>query len=243
VPEINIDIEYFDHRKTKRLIIRFGEDAAIYPIKIWSYAARHHPIDGLFSGYADEEIAAVMSASSNAISILQAMLDVGFLDRTTAGIAVHGWTKRQGHIVAYHKRAVHAANARWGKLLQNEENNATSNATSTTKHATSNALQEVSLVKQVEQVTQEEKNSAKNFIRPSIQEISEYCKSRGNRIDPQAWLDHYTANGWRVGRNPMKDWKAAIRTWEKNSFGPAAAVSKSENPNLNGNAWAASQIL
>jgi hypothetical protein len=94
-----------------------------------------------------------------------------------------------------------------------------------------------------DQVKEQEKEVSKNFIRPSIQEISEYCKSRGNRIDPQAWLDHYTANGWKVGRNPMKDWKAAVRTWEKNSFGPAAAVSKSENPNLNGNAWAASQIL
>ncbi len=150
MPEINIDIEYFDHRKTKRLILRFGEDAAIYPIKIWSYAARHHPIDGLFSGYADEEIAAILSASSNAISILQALIDVVFLDRTPAGIAVHGWVERQGHIVAYHERAKHAANKRWSKLRQNEGNDATSIAISTPKHATSNALQEAQSVKQVE---------------------------------------------------------------------------------------------
>lgn len=148
MPEINIDIEYFDHRKTKRLVLRFGEDAAIYPIKIWSYAARHHPIDGLFAGYADEEISAILSASSNATSILQAMLDVGFLERTPKGIAVHGWVERQGHIVAYHERAKHAAVARWSKL----RNLKVKDATSIDKDATSNALQEEELVKQAQQV-------------------------------------------------------------------------------------------
>lgn len=148
MPEINIDIEYFDHRKTKRLILRFGEDAAIYPIKIWSYAARHHPIDGCFSGYSDDEIAAILSASSNATSILQALLDVGFLERTAAGIVVHGWVERQGHIVAYHERAVNAANKRWAKLRQNEGKDATSIAKSGDKHATSNALQEATQVTQ-----------------------------------------------------------------------------------------------
>lgn len=243
MPEINIDIEYFDHRKTKRLILRFGEDAAIYPIKIWSYAARHHPIDGLFSGYADEEIAAILSASSNAISILQALLDVAFLDRTPAGIAVHGWVERQGHIVAYHERAKHAANKRWSKLRQNEGNDATSIAISTPKHATSNALQEVSLVKSVEQVTQEESQS-KIFVRPTLSEVAAYCLEIKTNFDPQAWMDHYTANGWRVGRNPMKNWKAAVRTWERNAFGTQGqSRPKDENPQLNGNARAASQIL
>lgn len=241
VPEINIDIEYFDHRKTKRLVLRFGEDAAIYPIKIWSYAARHHPIDGLFSGYADEEIAAILSASSNATSILQALLDVGFLERTPQGIAVHGWVERQGHIVAYHERAKHAAEARWSKLRNSKESDATSNASSIPKHATSNALQEVPLVsldQQAKQVTRR----GEVFQKPTIQDVTDYCRSRGNVVDPQTWMDHYESNGWRVGRNPMKDWQAAVRKWEKNRF-PTAPSHKSENPQLNGNAWAASQIV
>lgn len=52
------------------------------------------------------------------------------------------------------------------------------------------------------------------FQKPSLEEVSAYCKERGKGIDPQAWIDHYDANGWKVGKNPMKDWKAAIRTWE-----------------------------
>lgn len=57
----------------------------------------------------------------------------------------------------------------------------------------------------------------KPFIIPSIEEVQSYCIERDNGIDAEKWIDHYTANGWMVGRNKMKDWKAAVRTWEKNS--------------------------
>ena len=55
----------------------------------------------------------------------------------------------------------------------------------------------------------------KRFTAPTIEEVKAYCKERGNRVDPERFIDYYTSNGWRVGKNPMKDWKAAIRTWEK----------------------------
>jgi hypothetical protein len=58
----------------------------------------------------------------------------------------------------------------------------------------------------------------KLFVKPTLEEVMEYCKERGNGVDPQQWIDHYTSNGWKVGKNPMKDWKAAVRTWEKNGF-------------------------
>lgn len=57
----------------------------------------------------------------------------------------------------------------------------------------------------------------KKFIQPTLEEVSNYCYERGNRVDPENWLDHYTSNGWKVGKNQMKDWKAAVRTWEKNT--------------------------
>ena len=56
------------------------------------------------------------------------------------------------------------------------------------------------------------------FIKPTIEEVTTYCKERKNKVNPQSFIDHYTSNGWRVGKNPMKDWKAAVRTWEKNNF-------------------------
>lgn len=59
---------------------------------------------------------------------------------------------------------------------------------------------------------------APRFVPPTVEEVDAYCKERGNQVDPQRFVDYYEANGWKVGRNPMKDWKAAVRTWEKNGF-------------------------
>lgn len=56
---------------------------------------------------------------------------------------------------------------------------------------------------------------SRKFKKPSFEEVEQYCKERNNHIDPNKWYDYYTANGWKVGRNPMKDWKATVRTWER----------------------------
>lgn len=61
-------------------------------------------------------------------------------------------------------------------------------------------------------------NSKKKNLKPSLEEISTYCLERKNSVDPQKFLDYHIANGWKVGRNPMKDWKATVRTWEKNGY-------------------------
>jgi hypothetical protein len=55
------------------------------------------------------------------------------------------------------------------------------------------------------------------FTIPTVEEISEYCRARNNNVDPLKFHAYYTSNGWRVGKNPMKNWKAAVvSTWEKN---------------------------
>jgi len=61
------------------------------------------------------------------------------------------------------------------------------------------------------------------FQPPTLEEIRTYCLDRKNTVDPEAWLAHYQANGWKVGRNQMKDWKAAVRTWERNGLGSKPA--------------------
>ena len=55
----------------------------------------------------------------------------------------------------------------------------------------------------------------KRFTPPTVDEVAAYCGERNNRIDPQTFVDFYASKGWVVGKSKMKDWKAAIRTWEK----------------------------
>ena len=63
--------------------------------------------------------------------------------------------------------------------------------------------------------------SAKIFKKPTLEEVRAYCQERGNSVNPEKWYDHYTSNGWKVGKNPMKDWKAAVRTWERSGYNDA----------------------
>lgn len=69
-------------------------------------------------------------------------------------------------------------------------------------------------------------NNIGRFTPPDVSEVQAYCFERNNNVDAQAFVDFYSSKGWMVGKNKMKDWKAAVRTWErgnernKNNSGP-----------------------
>ena len=56
----------------------------------------------------------------------------------------------------------------------------------------------------------------RKFKKPTLEEVREYCKERNNNINAESFIDFYESKGWMVGKNKMKDWKACVRTWEKN---------------------------
>ena len=64
-------------------------------------------------------------------------------------------------------------------------------------------------------------------IIPTIEEITEYCNERKSSIDPYKFYDYYSTNGWKVGKNPMRDWKAAVRIWERREYGGTSASAPS----------------
>lgn len=60
-----------------------------------------------------------------------------------------------------------------------------------------------------------ERKPQKRFTPPTLEEVKAYCQERKNNVDAERWFDYYSANGWKVGRNGMKDWKATVRYWER----------------------------
>ena len=64
-------------------------------------------------------------------------------------------------------------------------------------------------------VNKSNKDTIRRFTPPSVEEVNAYCKSRGNGINGNEFVDFYSAKGWMIGKNRMKDWKAAVRTWEQ----------------------------
>lgn len=90
-----------------------------------------------------------------------------------------------------------------------------------------------------------ESRKRKSFTPPTLEEVTAYCQERNNGIDPESFIDFYTAKGWKIGKEPMKDWKASIRTWEKRKQGnitPIASSVSRASPKEDGYEWLARQL-
>ena len=73
----------------------------------------------------------------------------------------------------------------------------------------------------------------KRFEKPSISDIKQYCIERNNNIDASQFYDYYESNGWKVGKNSMKDWKAAVRTWERSEYRKPNSKKNSKEDAIN----------
>lgn len=99
----------------------------------------------------------------------------------------------------HHRREVNAAN-RAGKKAEpatNEENS---------------AIEPQSEEKPAQEI-QPEKQKQKNFVKPTVEEIAAHCKEKNYNINAQQFYNYYESNGWKVGRNAMKSWQAAVQNW------------------------------
>jgi len=96
----------------------------------------------------------------------------------------------------------------------------------TVKNYQSKELSNIRTIKESNSTTR----TREKFTPPTLEEVTAYCRERKNNVDPQRWLDHYQSNGFRVGKNPMKDWKAAVRYWERSGFNDTPRKSTPTHP-------------
>ncbi len=158
------------------------------------------------------------------------------------------------------QRARSAANARWEKLNANAKvnevhKNSTSNANAEANEVPTQSTCNVQNNTNVMQthnaskanamqgeIRRKEKSigdikdkkdlrSKSNFKPPTFEDVNAYCAERKNSVDPQKFIDHYTANGWVRGKTKIADWKACVRTWEKNESG----ADTKKSPQSSGN--------
>lgn len=90
---------------------------------------------------------------------------------------------------------------------------------------------QVSIGKDSIDKSNKERGTSRNFVPPSLSEVKAYCQERNNGINPEQFIDFYESKGWFVGKNKMKDWKAAVRNWEqrrKEERGEDDRVQKTE---------------
>lgn len=74
-----------------------------------------------------------------------------------------------------------------------------------------------SVLKEKEKVSESKipQPKRKRFEKPTVEEVRAYCLERNNNVDAETFVDFYDSKGWCVGKTPMKDWKASVRTWER----------------------------
>lgn len=230
MPALNLDLNYFDHPKTKRLIGLLGPGAETYPIRLWVYCGKYHHKDGDLSSYTDGEVEAVSGWTGHPGRMLQAMLTVGFLERSESGLRVHDWQDHAGHFAAYHERAKMAAKQRW-----EGHSRASSIASRNAKRGGQALLEHVTNDASCNAPAGQGKVSKGNghFVPPTLEEVIAEVGARGYRMDAQRFVNFYEAKGWMVGRNKMVSWKAALANWNStNSQSQPALISAEENERL-----------
>ena len=73
----------------------------------------------------------------------------------------------------------------------------------------------------------------KRFEKPTLSQITQYCLERNNNVNAEQFYDYYESNGWKVGKNAMKDWKACVRTWERNGYDRPIKKKNNKQDTLN----------
>jgi hypothetical protein len=111
------------------------------------------------------------------------------------------------------EKARNSVGYRWGK-----RDNTNVLRTQYEGNTTRNTKKEIK-GKEIKEIKVKEVKKERISTTPSIEEVLQYCLERSNKVDGNKWHDYYSSNGWMVGKNKMRDWKAAVRTWEKNNYG------------------------
>lgn len=92
---------------------------------------------------------------------------------------------------------------------------------------------EIKIEKEIDSSAKSTTTKRKRFEKPTLSEIEQYCIERGNKVDAQHFYDYYESNGWKVGKNSMKDWKAAVRTWERSEYRKPNSKKNSKEDAIN----------
>lgn len=85
---------------------------------------------------------------------------------------------------------------------------------------------DIEIEKEIHSSAKSTTTKRKRFEKPTLSQITQYCLERNNNVNAEQFYDYYESNGWKVGKNAMKDWKAAVRTWEKNNYNKPAKSNK-----------------
>jgi hypothetical protein len=231
------------HPKTKHLArtLKISVPAAVGHLMFLWWWALDFAQDGDLSAFTVDDIADAAGWDGDPQDILDAFISNGFIDKSESQIQIHDWNEYAGRLIEKreknNERAKRNYNAK--KLAMGEEENADINNSSqilreenkihceekkhkreffdaTVPNSTVPKEKKEKETRAREPLRPADESKISRFIPPSLEEVSAYCQERKNRVDPERFIDFYASKGWLIGKAKMKDWMAAVRTWEKN---------------------------
>jgi hypothetical protein len=204
--------EIGDHWKTHKLALQLKcsvPTAVGHLHLLWHYTLKVAWRTGDLAMFPPDEIARASRYDGDPHTFISALQECGFMD----GMKVHQWMQYAKHIVY--------------QRLYNEKRKDKLQCKNTVKTLSLHRKKAATIPNlTIPNLKTKDIGTSKkpSFQKPTPEEVAAYCKERGRGVDPFKWHNYYAANGWHVGRNPMKDWRAAVRTWEKETKGPEEVV-------------------
>ena len=92
---------------------------------------------------------------------------------------------------------------------------------------------DIEIEKEIDSSAKSTTTKRKRFEKPTLSQITQYCLERNNNVNAEQFFDYYESNGWKVGKNAMKDWKACVRTWERNEYRKPNSKKNSKEDAIN----------
>ena len=173
--------------------------------------------------YTDKMFATIFRRKETIVQLaLQTFVNFGMIEIINDTITIPNWGKHQ----ALDK--IEAKNEYMRLYMQGYRQKQIGKANSKANSKANVSSAEVELYK--EELYKQDNKKMCHFTPPTLDEIKAYCTDRKNKVDAERFIDFYTSKGWLVGKNPMKDWKACIRTWEKERE-PQIVIHKQETKN------------
>lgn len=175
--------------------------------------------------YTDEMLATIFRRPLNTVRLaLQTFEQFGMIEIVNNTITIPNWEKHQSLELIEknrekNRKKVAAFRERQRRLASGETSNDDVTGTVTvTGEVTKPNVTRTEIEREGEREGEKKKEAASRFTPPTVAEVRAYCQERQNNVDAERFVDYYTSNGWKVGKNPMKDWKAAVRTWERHGW-------------------------
>ena len=239
---IKITTDMFDNRKIKHLRkLPDGNSIVLIWVMLLTMAGRCNSGGMIFLTenipYTPKMLADELGFEENTVQLaLQALEQLNMVVTERGFFSIAGWDEYQNiegmEKIREQNRLRKAAQRERQKALPMSRD---SHVTVTERHATD-------IDKELDKEEEKEcmgadaptPKKSNRFIPPTLEEVAAYCQERHNRVDAGRFVDFYTAKGWMVGKNKMKDWKSAVRTWERNSNGytaPSQQINRNDYEN------------